>query len=70
MVVMARVAALRVRSGDLVSVRGQWREVKAVRSDRFASGGLVVVLVFKAGPSLRINAADGLAVERGGRGLR
>ncbi|MCZ4101880.1 hypothetical protein G3I60_06570 [Streptomyces sp. SID13666] len=70
MVVMARVAALRVQRGDRVSVRGQWREVKAVRSDRFASGGLVVVLVFTSGLALRLNAADGLAVERGGRGLR
>lgn len=67
---MARVAALRVQRGDRVSVRGQWREVKAVRSDRFASGGLVVVLVFTSGLALRLNAADGLAVERGGRGLR
>ncbi|MFF3323190.1 hypothetical protein [Streptomyces sp. NPDC002889] len=50
-----------------MSAHGQWREVKAVRSDRFTSGGQQVVLVFKAGPALRVNAADVLAVDRRGR---
>lgn len=67
---MARVMALRVRRGDWVSAHGQWREVKAIRSDRYASGGLQVVLVFKAGPALRVNAADVLTVDRGGRAVR
>jgi hypothetical protein len=67
---MARVMAVQVRRGDWVSAHGQGREVKAVRSDRYASGGPQVVLVFKAGPSLRVNAADVLTVDRHGRTLR
>ncbi|HET6356574.1 hypothetical protein [Streptomyces sp.] len=67
---MARVMALRVRRGDWVSAHGQWREVKAVRSDRYTSGGPQVVLVFKAGPALRVNAAEVLTVERRGRTVR
>ncbi|MDQ0943358.1 hypothetical protein QFZ67_005063 [Streptomyces sp. V1I1] len=67
---MARVMALRVRRGDWVSAHGRWREVKAVRSERYASGGPQVVLVFKVGPALRVNAADALTVDRRGRTLR
>lgn len=47
---MARVMALRVRRGDWVSADGQWREVKAVRSDRYTSGGPQVVLVSRRVP--------------------
>jgi hypothetical protein len=64
---MAQVMALRVQRGDWVSAHGQWREVKAVRSGRYASGGPLVVLVFKAGPALRVNAADVLTVDHGRR---
>jgi hypothetical protein len=67
---MARMMALRVQRGDWVSTHGQWREVKAVHSDRHASGGPQVVLVSKAGPALRVNAADVLTVDRRGRTLR
>lgn len=62
---MAPVMALRVQRGDWVSAHGHWREVKAVRSDRYASGGTVVVLIFKSGPALRVNAADVLTVDHG-----
>jgi hypothetical protein len=64
---MAQVMALRVQRGDWVSARGRWREVKAVRSGRYASGGPLVVLVFTSGPALRVNAAELLTVDRGGR---
>lgn len=64
---MARMQALKVRGGDVVSVGGRWREVKAVRADRRASGRPVVVLIFKEGPSLRVDAGEALAVTRDGR---
>ncbi|WP_326650488.1 hypothetical protein [Streptomyces sp. NBC_01750] len=67
---MAQVMALRVQRGDWVSAHGHWREVKAVRSGRYASGGPLVVLIFKSGPSLRVNAADVLTVEHRGRAVR
>lgn len=66
---MARLAALRVQRGDWVSAYGRWREVKAVRSDRYASGGPQVVLVFRSGPALRVHAADVLMVDRGDRSV-
>ncbi|MET8680927.1 hypothetical protein ABZW18_25935 [Streptomyces sp. NPDC004647] len=62
-----RVVALRVRRGDLVCDKGRWREVKNVRSSRFAAGGPIVVLIFKSGPALRVHAADVLSVDRGGQ---
>ncbi|MGD3112964.1 hypothetical protein [Streptomyces sp. YGL11-2] len=61
---MARMTALRVRRGDLVSVRGRWQEVKAVRNDRIASGGPVVMIVFKTGQPLRVHPAQALDVVR------
>lgn len=64
---MARVLALRLRRGDVVSDRGRQREVKAVRSDRRTSGRPSVVLVFTSGPARRVNATDVVAVEPGGR---
>ncbi|MGW0554776.1 hypothetical protein ACWDZ6_11320 [Streptomyces sp. NPDC002926] len=67
---MARVMALRVQRGDWVSAHGQWREVKAVRSGRYASGGPLVVLLFKSGPPLRVSAASLLTVDRGSRFAR
>lgn len=61
---MARMSALRVQRGDLVSVRGRWQEVKAVRSDRIANGGPVVLIVFKTGQPLRVHPAESLDVVR------
>lgn len=65
---MTRMLALRVRRGDAISDRGRRREVKAVRSGRGGFGGPAVVLIFKSGPALRVNATDMVKVERGGRG--
>lgn len=67
---MARVIAVSVQRGDRVSVRGQWREIKAVRADRYAWGGPVVVLVFKSGSALRVHPAKVLMVDPGGRATR
>ncbi|MER6051103.1 hypothetical protein ABT168_27240 [Streptomyces sp. NPDC001793] len=67
---MARVVASRVRRGDMVSVRGEVREVKAVRAGRRTSEQPSVVLVFKSGPPLEVKATDDLTVVRGGRELR
>ncbi|WNI31659.1 hypothetical protein [Streptomyces sp. ITFR-6] len=41
--------AVRMRRGDLVHVQGEWREVCAVRLDRYATGGMAVVLTFAGG---------------------
>ncbi|WLQ42838.1 hypothetical protein P8A22_24630 [Streptomyces laculatispora] len=41
--------AVRMRRGDLVHVQGKWREVCAVRLDRYATGGMAVVLTFAGG---------------------
>lgn len=38
-----------MRNGDLVHVQGEWREVCAVRLDRYATGGTAVVLTFTGG---------------------
>lgn len=65
---MAWVRALRVCPGDRVESRGEWREVTAVHSGRFALGAPLVLLVFRSGPSLRVPAAEVLTVESGGRG--
>ncbi|MFI9081861.1 hypothetical protein ACIGW8_36375 [Streptomyces sioyaensis] len=67
---MARVSAARVRRGDVVSLRGELREVKAVRSDQRGASTPALTLVFKVGRPLRVNAADELAVWRGDRELR
>lgn len=63
---MTRMLAMRVRRGDAISDRGRRREVKAVRAGR-GSVGPAVVLIFKSGPALRVNATDVMKVERGGR---
>ncbi|MEU4850047.1 hypothetical protein [Streptomyces gilvosporeus] len=67
---MARVSAARVRSGDVVNVRGEMREVKAVRSDQRGASKPDLTLVFKSGRPLRVNVTDELAVWRGDRELR
>lgn len=66
---MAKKEAQRVRRGDRVSVRGESREVKAVRTDRASSDGSVI-LVFKAGGPMRVRADERLDVDRDGRGTR
>lgn len=57
-------AAVRVRRGDLVSVRGTWLEVQDTRLERYATGGPAVILSFPSTPALRIGAGERLAVRR------
>ncbi|PJE96668.1 hypothetical protein CUT44_16635 [Streptomyces carminius] len=59
--------AMRVQSGDLVEVEGQWQEVKAVRTQRYATGGTCVTFVFQTGPVLRFRAGDSVAIRRDGQ---
>ncbi|WP_406470064.1 ATP-binding protein [Streptomyces hirsutus] len=59
------MAAVMVRTGQTVRVRGEWRTVLAVRSDQYAAGGPAVVLELDDGPSLRVHAAEPLAVRTG-----
>jgi hypothetical protein len=61
-----RITAVRVRRGDLVSVRGRWLEVKAARLERYATGGPAVVLLFQAFPALRVRAGERVPVHRRG----
>ncbi|MFJ3529522.1 ATP-binding protein [Streptomyces sp. NPDC090132] len=58
-----RIAAVSVRPGQCVRAWGAWHPVRAVRSERFASGGPVVVIVLDdGGPALRLHAAEPLTV--------
>jgi len=54
----------------VVSLCGELREVKAVRSDQRGASKPALTLVFKSGRPLRVNASDELAVWRGDRELR
>ncbi|WP_406454835.1 ATP-binding protein [Streptomyces sp. NBC_00876] len=59
----AQIAAVSVRPGQCVRAWGAWHTVRAVRSERFASGGLAVVIVLSdGGPALRLHAAEPLTV--------
>ncbi|MFI8102185.1 hypothetical protein [Streptomyces sp. NPDC086023] len=60
----SRIMALRVRSGDLVWVQKEWRQVRCVRDDRFATGTAAVVLIFRRGAPWRLRAADVVEVRR------
>ncbi|MGP3736253.1 ATP-binding protein [Streptomyces sp. GDS52] len=62
---MREVAAVMVRTGQAVRVRGEWRTVLGVRGDQYAAGGPAVILEFAAGPSLRVHAAESLTVRMG-----
>ncbi|MFE7811791.1 ATP-binding protein [Streptomyces sp. NPDC057433] len=59
------VAAVMVRTGQTVRVRGEWRTVLGVRSDPYAAGGPAVVLELAEGPSLRVRAAEPLTLRTG-----
>ncbi|WP_328767970.1 ATP-binding protein [Streptomyces sp. NBC_00286] len=63
-----QVAAVMVRPGQRVRVRGEWRAVRTVRSERYATGGLAVVLGLDEGPALRVPAVEPLAVRGEGDG--
>ncbi|MEE4494571.1 ATP-binding protein [Streptomyces sp. BE230] len=59
----AQIAAVSVQPGQCVRVWGDWHTVRAVRSERYASGGLAVVIVLSdGGPALRLHAAEPLTV--------
>ncbi|WP_443035426.1 DUF7848 domain-containing protein [Streptomyces sp. BE230] len=59
-----RTCAIVVRRGDLVLVRGQWLAVTGSRLDRFATGGVVVVVSFDSGRPLRLPVFMQLTVLR------
>ncbi|WP_266582201.1 ATP-binding protein [Streptomyces sp. NBC_00365] len=56
------VAAVMVRPGQLVRVWGEWRTVRTVRTESYATGGLAVVLGLDEGPALRVQAAEPLTM--------
>ncbi|GAA2628637.1 hypothetical protein GCM10010307_18700 [Streptomyces vastus] len=60
------VAAVMVRPGQRVQVRGEWRAVRTVRSEQYATGGVAVVLGLDEGPALRMPAAEPLTVRSEG----
>ncbi|MEU7021604.1 ATP-binding protein [Streptomyces sp. NPDC046203] len=55
-------AAVTVTKGLSVRVGQQWRTVRSVGTDRYAAGGLAVVLGLDEGPPLRVPAATALVV--------
>ncbi|MGA4997863.1 ATP-binding protein [Streptomyces arboris] len=63
----AEIAAATVRPGQSVRVWGAWCTVRSVRSERYASGGLAVVIGLDDGPGLRMDAAEPLLVRDGTR---
>ncbi|MFD5186896.1 ATP-binding protein [Streptomyces sp. NPDC058357] len=57
------IAAVTVRPGQCVRAWGAWRTVRSVRSERYASGGLAVIITMDdGGPALRLDAAEPLTV--------
>ncbi|WEH35906.1 ATP-binding protein [Streptomyces sp. AM 4-1-1] len=56
------VAAVTVRPGQRVQARGTWQMVRSVRSERYATGGLFVVVGLDDGPALRLDAAQAVTV--------
>lgn len=61
--VECQIAAVSVRPGQCVRAWGAWRTVRAVRSERYALGGLAVVITLDdGGPALRLDAAERLTV--------
>lgn len=59
------VAAVTVRVGQTVRAGGDWRTVRSVRSERYATGGLFIVVGLDDGPALRLQAADVVTVRTG-----
>ncbi|MFC9243513.1 ATP-binding protein [Streptomyces sp. NPDC057136] len=61
------IAAVTVRPGQCVRAWGAWRMVQTVRSERYASRGLAVVIALDdGGPALRLHAAEPVTVRTGG----
>ncbi|WP_405811712.1 ATP-binding protein [Streptomyces sp. NBC_01520] len=65
----AEVAAVTVRAGQSVRVGGVWRTVRSMRSERYSSGGLFVVIGLDEGPALRLQAGEAVTVRTGGAGV-
>ncbi|MEK8144859.1 hypothetical protein NKH18_34840 [Streptomyces sp. M10(2022)] len=61
----ADVAAVTVRVGQSVRVAGAWRTVRSVRSERYTSGGLFVIVGLDEGPTLRLQAGEAVTVRTG-----
>ncbi|MFJ2703065.1 ATP-binding protein [Streptomyces sp. NPDC087428] len=60
-----QVAAVSVRPGQCVRMWGAWHTVRAVRSERYASGGPAVIVVLDdGGPAVRLHAAELLTVRK------
>ncbi|BCL31392.1 hypothetical protein GCM10017557_62510 [Streptomyces aurantiacus] len=64
--VAREVAAVMVRQGQSVRAWGEWRAVRSVRSEQFATGGPAIVLGLDEGPALRVHATEPLTVRDGG----
>ncbi|WP_254667838.1 ATP-binding protein [Streptomyces griseus] len=60
------IAAVTIRAGQSVRVGGAWRTVRSVRSERYASGGLSVIVGLDEGPALRLQAGEPVTVRIGG----
>ncbi|MEK8144844.1 hypothetical protein NKH18_34745 [Streptomyces sp. M10(2022)] len=60
------IAVVTVQPGQIVRARGDWRTVRSVRSERYASGGLFVIVGLDDGPALRLHAAETVTVRAGG----
>ncbi|MEU5187179.1 hypothetical protein AB0G83_08510 [Streptomyces klenkii] len=54
---MARISASQLQPDDMVSILGDIREIKAIRSLE-TSRGTELVLVFKTGSALRLRPTD------------
>ncbi len=63
--VAREVAAVMVRPGQRVRVRGEWRVVVSVRGEQRDAGNPAVVLGLDEGPALRVQATEPLAVRQG-----
>ncbi|MDX3453598.1 ATP-binding protein [Streptomyces sp. ME02-8801-2C] len=59
-----KVAAVLVLPGQRVRVRGEWRVVGGVRSERIGADGSAVVLELDEGPALRVQPAEPLVVRQ------
>ncbi|MFK4108160.1 hypothetical protein [Streptomyces sp. NPDC002176] len=63
---MASPALKLLSRGDRIGYEGQWRTIKATRTDIGAMGGLFVVVTWEEGGTERFRAGDQLVVEQSG----
>ncbi|MGA5130466.1 hypothetical protein ACPCTO_11720 [Streptomyces olivoreticuli] len=59
-----RLLAYMVQRGDMVTVGDEQRQVKEARLLHLSHGRSEVVMVFKSGPSIRVNANAVTRVQR------